>query len=315
MSESTILGIDINRFPRVMPVGAIVIDAFPLGPIPRQMDRIKADLLGQLALAEAPFSDRRVACILAGEHEGYGGHTVERSLTDVEDAFMMALGRLPSKDTKLYAVAVTGEGPMREKHVMPSGTAYDMIAPLLFPGSSIVVIPPNTSGVCRYIPEFMHQAAYAPRPASVFQGRNFLESKLEAIRYTALCIEDCEFVAHLRQAGLEEEIHYYLTGSSSGQGGPSFAIKPGMYGDLDIIAISQKDKAEVEASFESLAEACYGALEKEPKVASVAGSGRLLEGALYSNSDISIDFYVASTLEGAFVRPENLERNFFHRIS
>jgi hypothetical protein len=108
-----------------------------------------------------------------------------------------------------------------------------------------------------------------------------------------------------------------LTGSGNGLSGSSVAIRPGMYNDLDIIAISERDKAEVEAEFESVAKACYGVLEKVPKLVNVAGTDRQVEGCIYSNekSGISIDFFASNQVKDAFVRSENLERNYFHQLS
>ena len=316
MSEMTVDGIDMHRFPRVVPDNLDIMDAFPLNPIPECLGPVMSDLLGQLALANAPFSGKRIACILAGADEGYGGHTIERSRSDVVDPFLMALEKVP-KGAKLYGVMVTGEGPMKEKHVMPSGKAYDLLSPLLVPHSDIVVVPPNTRDVCRFIPEFMHASAYRTKVASVFQGRTIFESQVEAIRYTSLSMEDCEFVAHLRHAGLRDDIHYYLTGSSNGQSGPSVALRPGMYSDLDIIAVSDKDKNEIEARFEDIAEAWYGPLEKKTKVVNIAGSDDMVKGCIYSNPEagIEIDFYATNRIRKALVRPENADRNYFHQLS
>jgi hypothetical protein len=299
-----------------MPENTVVIDAFPLNPIPERLAPVKADLLGQLALAQAPFSGRRIACILAGENEGYGGHVIEHSPTDIEDPFMMALGKVPV-GADLYGIMVTGEGSMKEKHVLPSGAAYDAITSLLLPGSPIVIMPPNRQDVCRFIPESRHASAYRPKPLSVFEGNTVMEIYSEAIHNTYLSMEDCMFVAHLRLAGLKEGIHYFLTGSGNGLSGSSVAIRPGMYNDLDIIAISERDKAEVEAEFESVAKACYGVLEKVPKLVNVAGTDRQVEGCIYSNekSGISIDFFASNQVKDAFVRSENLERNYFHQLS
>jgi hypothetical protein len=316
MSEMVADDIDMFRVPRVMPEGTVVIDAFPLSPIPERLDPVRADLLGELALAHAPFSGRRIACILAGENEGYGGHVIEHSPTNIEDPFMMALRKVP-EGVDLYGIMVTGEGLMKEKHVLPSGAAYDAIAPRLLPGSPIVMMPPNRTDVCRFIPESRHATAYSPKPISIFEGKTVVEIYSEAIRSTCLSMEDCMFVAHLRLAGLKQGIHYFLTGSGNGLSGPSVAIRPGMYSDLDIIAISDRDAAEVEAEFEGLAEACYGVLDKVPKLVNVAGSDRQVEGCIYSNLDsgISIDFFASKKLEDAFVRSESLERNYFHQLS
>lgn len=316
MSEAVFDDIDMFRVPRVMPKNSVVIDAFPLNPIPERLAPVKADLLGQLALAHAPFSGRRIACILAGENDGYGGHVTERSPTDIDDPFLTALSKVPG-GVALYGIMVTGEGSMKEKHVLPSGAAYDAIAPLLLPGSPIVIMPPNQIDVCRFIPESRHESAYSPKPLSVFEGKTQMEIYSEAIRNTYLSMEDCMFVTQLRLAGLKEGIHYFLTGSGNGMSGPSVAIRPDMYNDLDIIAISERDKAEVEAEFERVAEACYGVLEKVPKLVNVAGSDRQVEGCIYTNakSGISIDFFASHQVEDAFVRSESLERNYFHQLS
>lgn len=314
--EATPDRLDIRRFPRVIPEYMTLVDAFPLNPLPEQLDPSAADLFDELALADAPFSGRHVACILAGSDEGYGGHTVERNSTDVDDPFLMALRKVPD-GARLYGIMVTGRGPMKEKHVMPSGAAYDLIMPLLLPGAPIVVIPPGSKDMCRFIPEPIHRAAYAPKAASVFRGKTFFESQIEAIRYTNLNMEDCELAAHLRLSGLLDGIHYYLTGSSHGPSGPSYACRPGMYGDLDIIAVSHRPKEEVEACFENIVEAHYGSLAKEPKVVHIAGSEDALEGCVYANTQagICIDFYATHGLKSAFVRPEYLSRNFYHQLS
>lgn len=319
MSEAIRDEIDAFRMPRVIPADAFVIDAFPLYPIPERFSRIKADLLGELALAQAPFSGRRVACILAGDNEGYGGHTIERSPTDIDDPFMMALSKVPQGAT-LHGIAVAGAdetGNMKEKHTLPSGNAYDAIAPLLAPQSLIVVLPPNQTDVCRVIPESRHQSAYAPKASSIFKGQTFEAMYSEAIRYTSLSMEDCMFAVHLRVMGLRDGIHYYLTGSANGDSGPSVLLKPGMYEDLDIIAVADISKAQIEASFEASASKYYGPLKKTSKVVAVAGSDRTIAGCIYSNqaSQISIDFFAANRLEDAFVRPEYRERNYFHQLS
>jgi hypothetical protein len=316
MSESVIDGIDMFRVPRVITEDVVVIDAFPLNQIPERLDPVKADLLGQLALAYAPFSGQRIACILAGENEGYGGHTVERGPTDIEDPFMMALSQVP-EGAQLYGIMVTGQGSMKEKHVMPSGKAYDAIAPLLLPGSPIVVMPPNQKDVCRFIPESRHRSAYSPKPLSVFEGKTVMEIYGEAIRNTTLSMEDCMFAAHLRLAGLNDGIHYYLTGSANGDSGPSVTLRPGMYRDLDVIAVSEQSRDQTEAAFEALAEAHYGKLKKVPKFVGVAGTSKTIEGCIYSNkvSGVVIDFFASNELEGSFVRPESLERNYFHQLS
>lgn len=316
MSESVLHGIDMDRVPRVLPPSVEVLDAFPLHPVPKRLWQARTELLGELALAEAPASGRQIACILAGAEEGYGGHTVETSPTNALDPFAMALEKVPN-GAKLFGVMVTGKGTMKDKHVMPSAEAYDAVSPLLLPGSPFYVIPPNQSELCRRIPEGMHQAAYEPKLASVFRGGTPFESTLEALDVTSLSMEDCRFVGQLRHAGLAADVHYYLTGSANGLSGPSVALRPGMYSDLDIIAVSERGREATEAHFEAVAEATYGSLEKTPKVVSIAGTDDTLEGCIYSNTEagISIDFYATQTLKDAFVRPEYYGRNYFHQLS
>jgi hypothetical protein len=305
-----------TQVPRVFPAGANVIEAFPLQPIPERLSAARADVLGQLALAHAPFSQRRTACILAGADEGYGGHVIEHSPTHIEDPFMMALEKVP-EGARLYGIIVAGTGDMKEKHLLPSGKAYDAIAPLLFPGSPIIVIPPNQTDICRFIPEAQHQSAYVPKPLTTLEGTTFMQVYREAIRSTVLSAEDCAFIARLRLSGLDDSIHYYLTGSANGESGPSVALRPGLYRDLDIIAVSDHGKQQTEAAFEAVAQAHYGVLEKTPKVVTVAGTSQELEGCLYTNSaaGIAIDFFTAPALENAFVRPESYDRHYFHQLS
>jgi hypothetical protein len=292
-----------------------VVDAFPLQPVPASIGHIAADLYRELEQADAPLSGRNTACVLVTEHAGYGGHVVEHSPTDVEDGFEMALDKVPYTAT-ILGILATGKGTMKEKHIMPFGSTYDKLAPRLAPTAPIIMIPPNSRDTCRIIPAAMHEAAYEPKAPSIFQGATIFESEVEAIRYTALSPKDCAFVARLRHAGLDNGIHYYLTGSSSAQGAPSYALRPLSYNDLDIIAVGGKGKAHIEASFESLAESMYGPLEKEQKIVRVAASESMLEGVRYCNdTGISIDFFPTAQLEQAFVRPEYLQRNFYHQLS
>lgn len=317
MAFSSIDGIDLYRFPRNTSENVTIIDTFRLRPIPEQMDDIKADLLGQLALAKAPFSDRRVACILAGEDEGYGGHTLELERSDFEDPFLMALSKIPNQNTRIYGVMVTGEGPMKEKHVLPSPAVYDRIASHLLPRSPIIVIPPNQTKHCRVIPESMHCQAYRSKPPVVFRGNSIIESTIEAIENTLLSMQDCEFVACLRHAGIKDKIEYYITGSSSGHSGPSYALRPGLYSDLDIIAVGKFSKDYIVERFEAIASSFYGSLKKESKSPRVDGVGEVIEGLLYTGTEesISIDFFPQNKVENAFVRSEYLSRNFFCKLS
>jgi hypothetical protein len=229
----------------------------------------------------------------------------------------MALSKVPS-DAPIYGIMAAGEGAqMKEKHLMPSGAMYDKIASLLLPGAPIVVMTPNNTDRCRYIPESMHRAAYDPKQPYVFGGTTLHQIMVEAIRETSLCIEDCQLVAELRQSGIVHGVQYYLTGSANGRSGPSHALRPGLYRDLDIIAVSSKSRAVVESSFEQIAEKRYGSLVKLPKTVTVAGSGASVEGSIYTDSaaTISIDFYAAQKLSQAFVRPEYLERCYYLQLS
>jgi predicted DNA-binding protein len=316
MSESLVNGVDSVRIPRVFPHDTKVIDVFPLTSISERLYGPTADLLGQLALAEAPFSGRETACILAGADRGYGGHVVEHSVDNAEDPFAMALAQVPD-DAQLYGIMVTGKGALKEKHVLPSGEMYDAIQPHLVPDSPIIVIPPNQIAVCRRIPYDWHQRTYRPKPLSAFVGETVAEIYREAIEKTVLSVEDCMFLAKLRLAGLRDGIHYYLTGSANGQSGPSVATRPGVYSDLDIIAASSLGRGQVESSFEKLAANYYGALQKTSKLVRVVGGGRTVEGSMYVNGEIGlmIDLFVTSQPEDGFVRSEYLARNFFHQLS
>jgi hypothetical protein len=110
-----VLGINLDTFPRGLPSDAIVHDTFRLRNVPEAMRPALNDLLGELALAEAPISGRKSACILVGSDEGYGGHVVERDFGDVTDAFSMAYEKVES-GTPIYGIMVTGEGSNRRRN-------------------------------------------------------------------------------------------------------------------------------------------------------------------------------------------------------
>lgn len=315
MSMVAVSGIDPMRFPRVVPEGIIMIDTFQLHAIPERLQPAHQDLMKELNLAKAPYSGRRVACILAGKDTGYGGHVIEHK-DYIEDPFIMALEKVPN-GAELYGIMVAGEGKeMKEKHLLPSGNGYDAIKARLIPGSPIVIVPPNLPNMCRHIPDSIHQSAYAQKPPFAFLGKSVVAIYSEAMRNTNLSVEDSLFIADLRIAGINEDIQFYLTGSGNGISGPSVAIRPGLYRDLDIIAVSEQIEEVVQAKFENVAQARYGVLDKVPKLVR-AEDGRLVNGCIYSNveSGISIDFFVVKRLEDAFVRKDYFDRYWFHKVS
>lgn len=300
---------DLYGFPRRIPEGVDVIECFPLVPVPEGIFHIRADLLGQLAMATGC---RRTACLLMTEDRAYSGY----STADVEDPFTMALDEALS-DINFIGAIVTGEGDIKEKHTLPLFGSWDRLKGLLLPGSKIIVVQPNNRDLCRVIPAHRMQAAYEPKTPLEFQGETIEQIFREALENTSLSIEDCEFIVRLRLDALKNDISYNLTGSAVGDSGPSNALRPGRYSDLDVIAESKRPIDEIVAHFEKIAEAHYGSLLKVPKVVKISGSQETVMGYIYSYPDGTpiFDFYPTNLLSNAFVRPEYYQRKFFIKLS
>jgi hypothetical protein len=272
-------------------------------------------LLGELALAEAPFTGRRTACVLKTMSGSFGGHAIERPDGSFVHATSMALRQVPSHQ-RVDSVYLVGDGPgvAKPKHVMPTPGGYDELAPRLHFDAELVVV--NTATLeerARVEPED-HQSAYAHQAHSYLGGDSWDEVKERLARHTKLSETDQEFLATLSMSGREEGVHFFLTGSASNRGAASTALGA-PYNDLDIIAITHRNRAETESLFEAMADAHYGALQKEPHDVVSWPSGVVREGVTYRNDAVAIDFFTAPTLEAAMVRPEYLERNFYHQVS
>jgi len=308
-------GLDTYTFPGIWPEEVVFLDPYPEVPIPESIWHIRDQLIGELALAQPDLFERRSGCVLIGPDRGYGGH----SQTDVAEAFAMALDQVPEHEVLYGAMLGVAGVRAKTKSGMPNFASFHRALPRFVDDAKFSIVQPNIKQH-RVIPLHALVPAYAgntdlPR----FTGTTLTQCQIEAIRYTALSVRDCEYVAHLRLAGLKTGTHYYLTGSGSGLGGPSIALNPaGPYHDLDIIATNDElEPDEISAAFKVISEAFYGPLEEERKVVRIAESSKLLEGSVYCSpaSQISIDFFPGKRLQDVLVRPEYLAQGLIHQLS
>lgn len=304
-------GIDTYTFPSAIPPEVTILDRFPPQPMPQQFGHIRADLLGELAQATPDRLGRSSACILVGADQGYGGH----SRTDIAETFPMALNKVPEGIALLGAMSIAIGDAAKEKHAMPTAPDFDRLVPLLTSDAKFCVLEPNRVDKCRIVPAAAIAPFYAPAQEEKIQGQTEIEARIELGDLTSLSPRECEFLAKLRIAGIDKDISYRLLGSGVGTKGQSAALHPGLYGDLDIVATSSREIAEITASFEALATSFYGPLNKNPK--DVHQGSRVISGQVYSNPEkgVMIDFFAGNTLGDVLVRPEALARGHAIQIS
>ena len=265
---------------------------------------ILPELLGELSGAHAPYSGKETACVIITSAGTYGGHVYEHEPGNFETAEAMALAKIPSDDTELRAIFVTGIGSIKPKHAMPSFASYDAIRERFFSAAThryhplaLYLVSPDIGGNTECFDYWALKAAYEPRRFSAFQGSGGFDSIHEILDLTQLNERDARFL-----------------GSAAAQGGVSVVINDS-YDDLDIIAVSDIKKETVESMLEAHATEFYGPLEKLSKTVRRWSDGEDVHGIVLKNEQISIDFFAAQRLEDAVIRPENIERNFFHKIS
>ena len=274
-------------------------------------------LLDELKFAHAPITGRRTACALVGEYYAYTGHTLEQADGTVHDAVTMAAQKIRPEDSTITKVFVTGADIKKHKHIMPTRDAYDLLSPFLSSDAPIVMVGPNELDMVKVIPAAHHHQAYeAPNKGHVFSGISAQAITIEALQHTLLNRRECVFLATLRLSGLREGIQYYLTGSSSGLGGPSYAVQPDVYEDLDLIAISEKPRDEVEDSFQYLMHEYYGDSLKLPHPVKQLSTGEIVQGSQFlSNNHASVDLFDGKTIAQALFRTDIFERELLHKLS
>lgn len=295
----------------------------PRAQVHQRLELAKPLLLGELALANSPYSGRNTACVLDAGDSLYGGHSIEFASGQSVSAEEMALGKIVSTHEQVQVVYVTGtgEGVRKAKHVMPTPEAYDLLASRLHPEAKMILLQPDDPDAFLIRGAGALRRAYEAKAFSVFNGTTAPVDD-EILMNTILAPEDASLIHHLHLQGVAEGIHYYLTGSASGRGGASSCVNTWMtYRDMDLIAITKRPREEIEAEFEDIAGVWYGDLKKEPHDVKLWPSDEVREGVTYTGTcfmrgrPAEIDLFVAPSLQDATVRPEYINRNFFHQIS
>ncbi len=280
---------------------------------------IKPTLIGELALACAPLTSRLTSCVLETDKGLYGGHVMEQADGEIVPASIMALSRTPSNEV-VTGVWLTGKDVERPKYIMPPVHSYDELASRLDPYAPMVVVEPNTYDSLKIISPDRYREAYEPQLPYLEIKDSYWEIHRVLEEETSLELEDREFLIRLRDLGIQHGIAFYLTGSSSRNGGPSgIFTRNWTYGDIDLIAISDINEEEVRKVFEELATLTYGEMESLEGNVNVWPSGETRNGLRYVAKAprywSSIHLFISDSLANVVIRPEYFERNFFLKVS
>jgi hypothetical protein len=291
-----------------------------------EVEEIKPLLLEELAQASAPFTGKSTACVITTHEElnpgqVYSGHTTEVEPGNFVTAIAMALRKIASPNEKIDGIYVMGQNLKKDKHVMPSPTDYDALSERFSEewGPTIIIVYPG-SGKYRSIWASVHGPVYGKKTPSDFSRIDHDEIEPELLpsiiaSKTNMEYDDARFIAHLRWVCAKKGIAIYLTGSASGRGEISGAVKNG-YTDIDLLVISDLEKHEVERIITELAERHFGSLTAVPMIVNDWQNNRQIEGTfLYDGEgNKKIQMHAGQTMDEINFRPSNLDRNYYHRV-
>jgi hypothetical protein len=162
--------------------------------------------------------------------------------------------------------------------------------------------------------------AYATQEYSEFGGKNIKEITQELQSKTDLLGKDLEFILKLRQFGLKEKLHFYLTGSKSGRGGMGTLIKRmknDFSGDIDLMLVSRKNHRLVEEKFNIFITSFFGPLRKESRTLPIHFINETRNKTFYydhSGRQI-VELCIGRSLRGAMSRMYYYKKNWWHKIS
>jgi hypothetical protein len=295
------------------------------------VETIKPLLLEELSQASAPFTNKNTACVLTtfdtaslGSGNVYGGHAYETAPGNFVTAVRMALTKICSPTEKLSGIYVAGKNlreDKKDKHVMPSPDDYDSLSERFWEewGPTIIIVSPDTDEY-RSIWASVHAQEYGAKHYSDFTKIDHDEIEPELLpsiiaQETRLDYQDAQFMAHLRWICAKQGIEVYLTGSASGRGEISGAIKDG-YTDIDLLIVTELDKDEAEKIITQIAEKYFGPLRRECMTVNDWQRNRQIDGVFLYDSDGNkkIQLHIGQFMEEINFRPSNLDRNFYHRV-
>ncbi len=289
------------------------------------VEALKPLLKAELHNARAPLTGRETACVLTTQQGVYVGHCDEQEGSRFITAPAMALAKLgeaEAADAEITGIYLMGRNIKKPKYVMPTPEDYDRLAGRFVDwGPTIIIVDPDSSAYTS-VWASVHGPAYSVKEPSDFRyliGEDEDTTTLPSLirERTVLDWRGADFIAHLMQTGKKRDIEIYLTGSASGRGEISNALK-GDYEDIDLLVVTgDNDLDEVEEVLTARAEKYFGPLRRQPMTSYDYETGRAFPGiSLYDLAgNKKIQLHIGATMDDINYRPVNLERNFFHRVS
>lgn len=290
-------------------------------------DELKSILEVEILKAVAPVTGRLVACVLVTENGIYSDHNFET--TNIE-AFQHAETRALAKalaaepNLRITKIAMLGGGKItRYKQYIPCYYCFESLYPYAQPSAEVILFPLLKSDRPISVTfEDLH-SIYGDYSESIINSDEPDQIKSELKEKTILRDDDINFLVTLRTLGLENNIEFYLTGSSAGRGGPSSVLIKKLhesYSDLDIIAVVKNTSEYSEGLIEQLILEQYKSFKKEDREIPPYQNkeGVVLKKTIYkcgSESSLILDFTFSTQLKGAFLYKIYYEKNWFHRIS
>jgi cytidine deaminase len=286
----------------------------------------RGKLVNALMTAEKPrLTGRLVACLLDTESGTYIATNLEQ---DEEPHFhhaeIEALGQIASVGAlSINRVVMTGAGQDKIKEVSPCFDCYDALQPYLSSSCDLVLVQPNTFTRAIVLNPEEHTEAYSPKPETSISGTTHEEIVADLRQKTELEHEDLDFVADLRLLGLDEGIHFYLSGNASGKGWVSSVLNKEFgipYTDIDIAAVTEIPKPRVLRAVKRVARK-YGyaghIYSRNNDITSTSTEQvRTYQGG---NKKVSktkkVDLTIATGLDEAILDPNYRARNFYHAVS
>lgn len=282
----------------------------------------RALILDELNLADAPLTGRQIGCVLQTATAMYSGHNYEHNYAiTFESAEECAIqAKIQAEpDEPIQRIILGGRGMGKIKRLAPYAEAYETLTPHFNHDTELVLLQPDTFNQAVVFTADEHHAAYAPQPYSIIEDTDRQEIITELERKTILTGEGLELVTDLRQLGLNTGIQFFLTGSASGRCGISqFILKKEKrsYEDIDLIAVTDHDRADVEMTVEGIINPYFGTLNKRLKEIQLWFINETRWSTdYYSNDRDVVSLTVAPSLRQGMIRMDYLRKNFFHQIS
>jgi len=200
-------------------------------------------LRGLLNQAKAPVSHRQVASIIEFDDGSLSeGFNVEKSIDDIIHAEDMALAAQLNSVKPIKTIHLMGSGiPMDIKNALPCERCSSLLAKRMTPNTGVTLYFNDASGKVQLNLSSI-VASYNPFETDLF---------LRDLNGTLLTDTDKKLVSYIIKSlqSFSSTAELYLTGSSSGRGGPKSQLAKEItgvpYWDIDLLALFSTEKADV----------------------------------------------------------------------